>query len=192
MKALKEGLPGIMEDTKANKKAMKDLDATIYGLEHAARLEDLGRIKEAEAEKDKYQSLFLKHKDTWINVGLEKAKLDQEAAIAEKEMANDIATAQIAASRAGRDVSQITGSTMALIKQKSHEDAIKEAEDVDEYTDKEGKTISKKDWVDNREFELSKRYLTAGVEQPENTGGATKVIGSVTYKQDSNGDWYAI
>lgn len=98
MKALKEGLPGIMEDTKANKKAMKDLDAAIYGLEHATRLEDLGRIKEAEAEKDKYQSIFLKHKETWIDVGMKKKQLDQEAAIAEKKMASEekIANARIA------------------------------------------------------------------------------------------------
>ena len=192
MKAMRETLPNVMEDTKANKKAMKDLDASVYALEHATRLEELGLIDKATDQKDKAQTLFLKHKDTWINAGLAKEKLEQEASIAEKKMANDITTAQIAASRAGRDTSQITGSTMALVKQKSHEDAVKEAEDVDEYTDKEGKTISKKDWVDNREFELSKRYLTAGVEQPENTGGATKVIGSVTYKQGSNGDWYAL
>lgn len=98
MKALKEGLPGIMEDNKANKKAMRDLDASIYGLEHAARLEDLGRIKEAEAEKDKSQSLFLKHKDTWINVGLKKEELDQQRDIAEKKIASEekIANARVA------------------------------------------------------------------------------------------------
>lgn len=116
MKALKEGLPGIMEDTKANKKAMRDLDAAIYGLEHATRLEDLGRIKEAEAEKDKSQSLFLRNKDTWINVGLKKEELDQQRDITEKKIAADIKTAQIGAAGRGRDYSQMTGTAILSAK----------------------------------------------------------------------------
>jgi hypothetical protein len=97
MKAMRETLPNVMEDTKANKKAMKDLDASVYALEHATRLEELGLIDKATDAKDKAQTLFLKHKDTWINAGLAKEKLEQEASIADKKIKAELEVANIGA-----------------------------------------------------------------------------------------------
>ena len=53
MRALKDTLPGVMEDTKENKKVMKEIDKTIYMLQHATRLEDAGKLEKASAEKEK-------------------------------------------------------------------------------------------------------------------------------------------
>jgi len=75
MRALKEGLPGVMEDTKANKKAMKDIDASIYALDHAARLEAEGYLDRAVAKKEKAQELFMKAAPQVIDAGVKKRTL---------------------------------------------------------------------------------------------------------------------
>jgi len=75
MRALKEGLPGVMEDTKANKKAMKDIDASIYQLDHAKRLEDEGYIDRAVAKKEKAQELFMKAAPQVIDAAVKKETL---------------------------------------------------------------------------------------------------------------------
>jgi hypothetical protein len=186
MKAIRETLPNVMEDTKANKKAMKDLDASVYALEHATRLEELGLIDKATDAKDKAQTLFLKHKDTWINAGLAKEKLDQEASIADKKMANDITTANIAASRAGRDTSQLTGSNRAIIKEKAYTQAIADAEN--NYT---GEEKDKAKWIDNRYKALVTEYLSPTVggtgEQPEDTGGIKSISSDEEYNSLPSG-----
>jgi hypothetical protein len=75
MRALKEGLPGFMEDTKANKKAMKDIDASIYALDRAARLEDEGYLDRATAKKEKARELFAKAAPAVIDASLKKETL---------------------------------------------------------------------------------------------------------------------
>lgn len=75
MRALKEGLPGVMEDTKANKKAMKEIDASIYALDHAARLEAEGYLDRAVAYKEKAQERFIKAAPQVIDAGVKKQTL---------------------------------------------------------------------------------------------------------------------
>jgi hypothetical protein len=77
MRALKEGLPGVMEDTKANKKAMKEIDASIYALDHAARLEAEGYLDRAVAYKEKAQERFIKAAPQVIDAGVKKQTLMQ-------------------------------------------------------------------------------------------------------------------
>ncbi len=75
MRALKEGLPGVMEDTKANKKAMKDIDASIYQLDHADRLEQMGYLDRAVAKKEKANELFMRAAPQVIDAGVKKQTL---------------------------------------------------------------------------------------------------------------------
>jgi hypothetical protein len=72
---LKEGLPGVMEDTKANKKAMKDIDASIYQLDHADRLEQMGYLDRAVAKKEKANELFMRAAPQVIDAGVKKQTL---------------------------------------------------------------------------------------------------------------------
>ena len=75
MRALKEGLPAFMEDTKANKKAMKDIDASIYALDHADRLEQMGYLDRATARKEKAQELFMKAAPQVMDASVKKETL---------------------------------------------------------------------------------------------------------------------
>ena len=75
MRALKDGLPGVMEDTKANKKAMKEIDASIYALDHAARLEAEGYLDRAIAYKEKAQDRFMKAAPQVIDAAVKKETL---------------------------------------------------------------------------------------------------------------------
>ena len=87
MKALREGLPSVMEDTKANKKAMKDINASIYALDHAARLEAEGYMDRAAARKEKASELFMKAAPAVIDAGVKK----QTLMIQEQEQKNTAA-----------------------------------------------------------------------------------------------------
>ena len=78
MRALKDGLPGVMEDTKANKKAMKDIDASIYALDRADRLEQMGYMDRAVAKKEKAQELFMKASPQVIDAAVKKEQLMQQ------------------------------------------------------------------------------------------------------------------
>ena len=64
-----------MEDTKANKKAMKEIDASIYALDHAARLEAEGYLDRAVAYKEKAQERFIKAAPQVIDAGIKKQTL---------------------------------------------------------------------------------------------------------------------
>ena len=75
MRALKEELPLYMEDTKANKKAMKELDQSIYMLDHAKRLEDEGYIDRATAWKQRAQDSFIKIAPQAIDAAVKKETL---------------------------------------------------------------------------------------------------------------------
>jgi len=84
MKAITSVIPGIMTDTKENKKMMKDLDKSEFLLNQASRLEELGQIKEATAAKDKANDLFMKHDDKIVAYGLEQQKMASEEKIAKQ------------------------------------------------------------------------------------------------------------
>lgn len=90
MKALKEELPLYMEDTKANKKAMKELDQSIYLLDHAKRLEDEGYIDRATAQKQRAQDTFMKIAPQAIDASVKK----QEIILKEQELKNTSAYQQ--------------------------------------------------------------------------------------------------
>jgi hypothetical protein len=53
MAAMKKSIPGMIEDTKEAKRLKRESDKVIYDIDHAIRLEELGRIDEAAALKEK-------------------------------------------------------------------------------------------------------------------------------------------
>lgn len=85
MRALKDTLPSVMEDTKENKKVMKEVNKTIYMLQHAERLEKAGKVEKAAEEKDKASVRLMGISTPLINFGLDKLKLDQAAVIAREK-----------------------------------------------------------------------------------------------------------
>ena len=101
MKAIKEGLPGVMADTKANKKAMKDIDASIYALDHADRLEKAGYLDRAAAKKEKASEHLMLAAPQLVDAAIKKETLDQDATIAENK---DKTTRYVADTGAGADI----------------------------------------------------------------------------------------
>ena len=85
MRALKDTLPGVMEDTKENKKVMKEIDKTIYMLQHATRLENAGKLEKSSTEKEKASAKVMALKTPLVNFAMEKLKLDQAALIAREK-----------------------------------------------------------------------------------------------------------
>ena len=211
MKALRETMPSVMKDTKEHKAMMKDLDKSIYMLEHSIRLDAMGQIDAGAAEREKASAKFMKHDETVTTLAVDKYRLNQEAKEAADRNATSVQVAnigleghRISAAGSRRDISQITGSTMALIKQKSHEDAVNEAKYNDEnmipFTNKDGKEVSRGVWIDTKESELSQRYLTneapeipkneMGVEQPKPQMQAPPTVGEVRDGYKYNGGAY--
>jgi hypothetical protein len=84
MKAITATLPGLMEDTKANKKMMKDLDKSEYLLNHATRLEELGRFKDATKAKADASELFMKHDEKLVTYGLKQQEIQSAEKIAKQ------------------------------------------------------------------------------------------------------------
>ena len=72
MRALKDTLPGVMEDTKENKKVMKEIDKTIYMLQHATRLEDAGKLEKASAEKEKASAKLMALKTPLVEFAMKR------------------------------------------------------------------------------------------------------------------------
>ena len=211
MKALRETMPSVMKDTKEHKAMMKDLDKSTYMLEHSICLDVMGQIDAAAAEREKAAAKLMKHDETITTLAVDKYRLNQEAkeAAARNDTAVQVANIgleghRISAAGSRRDTSQITGSTMALIKQKSHEDAVNEAKYNDEnmipFTNKDGKEVSRGVWIDTKESELSQRYLTneapeipkneMGVEQPKPQMQAPPTVGEVRDGYKYNGGAY--
>ena len=211
MKALREALPSVMKDTKEHKAMMKDLDKSTYMLEHSIRLDAMGQIDAAAAEREKAAAKLMKHDEAVTTLAVDKYRLNQEAKEAADRNATSVQVAnigleghRISAAGSRRDTSQITGSTMALIKQKSHEDAVNEAKYNDEnmipFTNKDGKEVSRGVWIDTKESELSQRYLTneapeipkneMGVEQPKPQMQAPPTVGEVRDGYKYNGGAY--
>jgi len=84
LKAITSVIPGIMTDTKENKKMMKDLDKSEYLLNHAARLEELGRFKDATKAKADASELFLKHDEKVVAYGLKQQEMQSAERIAKQ------------------------------------------------------------------------------------------------------------
>jgi hypothetical protein len=77
MKALRETLPSVMKDTKENKAMIKDLDKSTYMLEHSIRLDAMGQIDAAAAEREKAAAKLMKHDETITTLAVDKYRLDQ-------------------------------------------------------------------------------------------------------------------
>ena len=101
LKAITSVMPHVIEDTKDNKKMMRDLNQAQWQLDHAARLEELGHIDKATAQKEKSQETLMKYKDKIVDGSLKKIQLDQEATIAENK---DKTTRYVADTGAGADI----------------------------------------------------------------------------------------
>ena len=97
MKALKETLPSVMEDTKDNKKLMKDLDKSIYLLNHSERLDAEGRIDAAAKAREDASKIVMDQKEKLVTFGIKRMELEQTAQIAREKMANDLQQQKIAA-----------------------------------------------------------------------------------------------
>ena len=80
MKALRETMPSVMKDTKEHKAMMKDLDKSTYMLEHSIRLDAMGQIDAAAAEREKAATNVMKHEESLITLAVDKYKLDQTVA----------------------------------------------------------------------------------------------------------------
>jgi hypothetical protein len=170
MKAITATLPGLMEDTKANKKMMKDLDKSEYLLNHAVRLEELGRMDKAAAYKEKASELFLKYDDKVVDAALKKQQLEQQKEISEAELANRITTTrmtndasirahQITAAAGGKGDKSATENARIVARQNALKQAVTDAADEDKFTDADGKEISKSAWTKNRTVELEDYFL---------------------------------
>ena len=173
LKAITSTLPGLMEDTKANKKMMRELNKAEYDLNHAARLEQLGHIDKATAQKEKANDTVMKYKDKIVDGALKKMQLDQQKEISEAELANRITTTgmtnaasiqshQITAGGTRKDNSQMTASTAGILRQKAMVDAkgMTEQYYTQDMKDGKGNKITEKQYLDNAYNELSARYLT--------------------------------
>ena len=100
MKALKETLPSVMEDTKDNKKLMKDLDKSIYLLNHSERLDAEGRIDAAAKAREDASKIVMDQKEKLVTFGIKRMELEQTAQLAREKIASDEKrTAMVAGAR---------------------------------------------------------------------------------------------
>lgn len=79
MRALKDTLPSVMEDTKQNKKMMKDLDKSVYLLNHSERLDAEGRIDAAAKAREDASKLVMEHKQLLVTYGLKVAEVQEKS-----------------------------------------------------------------------------------------------------------------
>jgi hypothetical protein len=169
MRALKEGLPGFMEDTKANKKAMKDIDASIYALDRAARLEDEGYLDRATAKKEKARELFAKAAPAVIDASVKKETLtlQKESNADQKDYQQGVLANQAAELAQRGKQFDITSSkpTEASMKQAYIDARIKAGDTPDEaYVKAEAAGSSTKDASLGYEVALAKDRYNAAVE----------------------------
>jgi hypothetical protein len=83
MKALKDTLPDVMEDTKESKNMMKDLDKSVYLLNHSERLDAEGRIDAAAKAREDASKLVMDHKQLLVTYGLKVAEVQEKSKQAE-------------------------------------------------------------------------------------------------------------
>ena len=94
MKALRETMPSVMQDTKEHKAMMKDLDKSTYMLEHSIRLDAMGQIDAAAAEREKAAANVMKHEEAITTLAVDKYKLDQTVAENAKNRASQESIAE--------------------------------------------------------------------------------------------------
>jgi hypothetical protein len=101
MKALKDTLPDVMEDTKESKNMMKDLDKSVYLLNHSERLDAEGRIDAAAKAREDASKLVMEHKQLLVTYGLKVAEVQEKSKQAELDRTNELEKARINASGTG-------------------------------------------------------------------------------------------
>jgi hypothetical protein len=101
MKALKDTLPDVMEDTKESKNMMKDLDKSVYLLNHSERLDAEGRIDAAAKAREDASKLVMEHKQLLVTYGLKVAEVQEKSKQAGLDRANELEKARINESGAG-------------------------------------------------------------------------------------------
>jgi hypothetical protein len=113
--ALKETMPGYLEDIKDQKKLKKELDKGIFEMNQADRLEQQGYMKEAAAIKEKASDALMKHHNLYAEAMLNKETEDKKIASQEKiAAAGDLSTVQSAQIRAGASGSGLAGDRYKL------------------------------------------------------------------------------
>jgi hypothetical protein len=77
LKAMKETLPGVMDDSKAHIKLMRDINKSENDLNHAVRLEEMGLFDKASLIKEKASDRILQHKEAVAGLAI-KEQIRQE------------------------------------------------------------------------------------------------------------------
>ena len=95
LKALKETIPGYMEDTKAHHKLVMDLNKSIRDMDMAVNLEKSGQYDKASSIKESVSERLQKHGETMAIMAVKKEIAEKELASAERR-ANVTATAGLA------------------------------------------------------------------------------------------------
>ena len=141
LKALKETMPGYMEDTKAHHKLTMDLNKSIRDMDMAVNLEKSGQYDKASSIKESVSERLQKHGETMALMAMRKEIAEKELASAEKRT-NVTANAGLAG-----DVLRANGSgnSAAWTPQKR---AIANAK-VDAATQKD-----MKDWDTNHKYDM--------------------------------------
>ena len=80
LKAMKETLPGVMDDSKAHQKLMHDLNKSESDLNRAVELEKAGRFDKASALKDAASKRLQDHEGSWMVLSMKKQMGDAENA----------------------------------------------------------------------------------------------------------------
>jgi hypothetical protein len=84
LKAMKETLPGVMDDSKAHHKLMMDLNKSESDLNRAVELEKAGRFDKASALKDAASKRLQDHEESWMVLSMKKQIEDKKLAAEEK------------------------------------------------------------------------------------------------------------
>ena len=95
LKALKETIPGYMEDTKAHHKLVMDLNKSIRDMDMAVNLEKSGQYDKASSIKESVSERLQKHGETMAIMAVKKEIAEKELASAERRT-NVTATAGLA------------------------------------------------------------------------------------------------
>lgn len=85
LKAMKDVLPGVMDDSKAHIKLMRDINKSENDLNHAIRLEQMGLFDKASLIKEKASDRILQHKEAVAGLAI-KEQIRQETFAQEKEL----------------------------------------------------------------------------------------------------------
>ena len=129
--ALKETMPGYLEDIKDQKKLKKELDKGIFEMNQADRLEQQGYMKEAAAIKEKASDALMKHHNLYaeamLNKETEAAKMASQEKIAAGDVKGRETVAGLRATGAGGDTETHLRQTLAF-KYKTVTDELKKIE----------------------------------------------------------------